>query len=61
MSLMSSLSSFNTYIVSLELTEDEIVLEVFEKDMVKTVLREHEMLQRESSDKVILDILSRCV
>ena len=61
MSLMSLLSSFNTYIVSLELTEDDILLKEFEKEMVKTLLREHEMLQRESSDEVILDIQSRYV
>ena len=61
MYLMSLLSSFNIYVVSLALTEDEMLLAVFEKEMVKTLLRENERLQRESADKLSTHILSRCV
>ena len=59
--LMSLLSSFNIYVVSLALTEDEMLLAVFEKEMVKTLLRENERLQRESAEEMSTQILSRCV
>ena len=54
-------SPFNIYIVTLALTEDEMLLEVFEKEMVKTLLRENERIQRESAEEMSTQILSRCV